>query len=142
MKKFLLTIMAIMVVCSMVGCGSSSDKPVVKDEVSDNAESNTEKNNPEVDVDNDDAEETDKEDTEDLDEEVYSNKVYSVGKDIPAGTYVVNCSKSDYGMDVVVFATEKEYGNFQNAEQFTVVLALVMIPEEMRTAFMILRQAV
>jgi hypothetical protein len=53
-------------------------------------------------------------------DEVYNNKVYYVGEDISEGDYVINCTESEYGMDVVVFKSETEYNDFQNAEQSTV----------------------
>ena len=44
---------------------------------------------------------------------------YTVGKDIPEGTYAIQCTKSDYGMDIVIFASSKEYSDFQAAEKYT-----------------------
>ena len=51
--------------------------------------------------------------------EEYSNKIYYVGDDIPADSYIINCTHSEYGMDVVIFPSESEYTDFQNTEKFT-----------------------
>lgn len=63
---------------------------------------------------------SDGEDSSDEEDNIYNNKIYYVGDDISEGSYVVNCTASEYGMDVVVFQSETEYAAFQNAEQFTV----------------------
>lgn len=50
----------------------------------------------------------------------YSNKVYYVGDDIPVGGYVLTCTGSDYGMQIIIFDSEQDYKDFQAADQFTV----------------------
>jgi len=50
----------------------------------------------------------------------YANKVYYAGEDLPIGGYVINCTGTDYSMDVVIFASTEDYEDFQSAEKFTV----------------------
>lgn len=52
--------------------------------------------------------------------ENYSSVVYYVGDDIPVGGYVVNCTGTDYGLEVTVFSSEENYEDFQNEDKFTV----------------------
>lgn len=103
MKKILSLVLVLAMALSLVACGdkTGSDEPVINDEVQ--------------------MEQDTREDSGDIDEEeIYSNKIYCVGDDIPEGTYVISCTKSEFGMDVVVFKSETEYKAFQNADQFTV----------------------
>ncbi|MCC8046570.1 MAG: hypothetical protein LIP12_13925 [Clostridiales bacterium] len=53
-------------------------------------------------------------------DEMYSNTVYCVGEDIPADSYVITCTNTDYSMEVVVFSDETEYDDFLKAEKNTV----------------------
>lgn len=103
MKKLLTLILVLVMALSLVACGGKkdNDEPVVNDEVQTEQDTTV------------DSENTDE-------EEIYSNKIYYVGDDIPAGTYVISCTKSEYGMDAVIFKSETEYKAFQDAEQFTV----------------------
>lgn len=111
MKKILSVILALMLMLSLAACGNNSDEPVINDEV--------EVENNQNDETTESGDSSDEDNASDEDE-VYNNKIYYVGDDIPEGTYVVNCTASEYGMDVVVFQSETEYVAFQNAEQFTV----------------------
>ena len=100
MKKLFVLLLATIIVLSLAACGSNSEKPIINNEV--NSTENVQKpNNTET-------------------EEIYSNKVYYVGDDIPAGNYAINCTKSEYGMDILVFESEQKFKDFQGAEQFTV----------------------
>ncbi|MDO4617893.1 MAG: hypothetical protein Q4B31_00050 [Clostridia bacterium] len=49
----------------------------------------------------------------------FSEGAYDIGKDIKAGKYLVNCSDTDYGMDIIVFADKQAYDAFQNADKTT-----------------------
>ena len=100
MKKLFVLLLATIIVLSLAACGSNSEKPIINNEVS-STENVQEPNNTET-------------------EEIYSNKVYYVGDDIPAGNYAINCTKSEYGMDILVFESEQKFKDFQGAEQFTV----------------------
>lgn len=62
------------------------------------------------------------EETEDADStsEIYSNTVYYVGRDIPADSYVITCTKTEYSMEVVVFSDEADYISFLNADKSTI----------------------
>ena len=100
MKKLFVLLLATIIVLSLAACDSNSEKPIINNEV--NSTENVQKpNNTET-------------------EEIYSNKVYYVGDDIPAGNYAINCTKSEYGMDILVFESEQKFKDFQGAEQFTV----------------------
>lgn len=100
MKKLFVLLLATIIVLSLAACGSNSEKPIINNEV--NSTENVQKpNNTET-------------------EEIYSNKVYYVGDDIPAGNYAINCTNSEYGMDILVFESEQKFKDFQGAEQFTV----------------------
>lgn len=99
MKK-LFAIILVMTL-SLVACGKHPDEPVINDEINTSLK-------------------TDLTNIDESEDEIYSNKVYYVGDDIPAGNYAINCTKSEYGMDVVIFASKKDYESFKNAEQFTV----------------------
>ena len=64
--------------------------------------------------------ESDEENESTAENGMYSNKVYRVGNEIPVGTYVIECTDTDNSMEVVVFASEADYEDFQNAEKFTI----------------------
>ena len=49
----------------------------------------------------------------------YSNKVYYVEDDMPAGGYIITCTGSEYGMDVVIFNAESDYNKFCDSDSFT-----------------------
>ena len=104
MKKLLALILVTFMVLFLVACDFATildrDKPIINDELQ------TEQNTTE-----------DSEDT--VEEKIYSNKIYYVGKDIPAGTYVISCTKSNYGMDAIVFKSKTEYNAFQDANKST-----------------------
>ena len=100
MKKQFVLLLATIIVLLLAACGSNSEKPIINNEVS-STENVQKPNNTET-------------------EEIYSNKVYYVGDDIPAGNYAINCTKSEYGMDILVFESEQKFKDFQGAEQFTV----------------------
>ena len=100
MKKLFVLLLATIIVLLLAACGSNSEKPIINNEVS-STENVQKPNNTET-------------------EEIYSNKVYYVGDDIPAGNYAINCTKSEYGMDILVFESEQKFKDFQGAEQFTV----------------------
>ena len=51
--------------------------------------------------------------------EIYDNKVYYVGDDILSGTYIIECTKTSYSMDVIVFSDEDSFNGFQNADKLT-----------------------
>lgn len=108
MKKILAILLAAIMMFSLIACGEANRDST---NTSDEAVSTTDNQNDGG---------SDEEDTSGEEDELYSNKIYYVGDDIPEGTYVVNCTFSEYGMDVVVFQSEAEYAAFQNAEQFTV----------------------
>lgn len=100
MKKLFAILLAIITLLSLAACGNNSEKPIINNEVS-STENVQKPNNTET-------------------EEIYSNKVYYVGDDIPAGNYAINCTKSEYGMDILVFESEQKFKGFQGTEQFTV----------------------
>lgn len=102
-------------IISLTACGGNSDKPIINDnaEIESNQNIETSESDNTSDIKDAGGEEDD-------DDEVYNNKIYYVGDDIAEGNYVVNCTTSEYGMDIVVFQSELEYAAFQNAEQFTV----------------------
>lgn len=100
MKKLIAILLAIITLLSLTACGNNAEKPIINNEVS-STENVQKSNNTET-------------------EEIYSNKVYYVGDDIPAGNYAINCTKSEYGMDILVFESEQKFKDFQGAEQFTV----------------------
>lgn len=100
MKKLSAILLAIIILLSLAACGNNSEKPIINNDVS-STENTQSPNNTET-------------------EEIYSNKVYYVGDDIPAGNYAINCTKSEYGMDILVFESEQKFKDFQGAEQFTV----------------------
>lgn len=52
--------------------------------------------------------------------EIYSNMVYTVGKDIEKGSYTIKCTKTNYMMEVVVFANKQAYEEFQKADKTTI----------------------
>lgn len=52
-------------------------------------------------------------------EDVYSNKAYLVGEDLPADSYIINCTISEYGMDIIVFESEKDFQDFENTDKIT-----------------------
>ncbi|MCD7884812.1 MAG: hypothetical protein LUI87_14080 [Lachnospiraceae bacterium] len=58
--------------------------------------------------------------TEDGTSEMYSNTVYYVGEDIPADSYVITCTTTDYSMEIVVFPDDTSYGDFLKADKLTV----------------------
>ena len=101
MKKIIAVLLAFVLVLSFSGCGEST----VKINESDNENENFSENN--------------SSDEPVEDNEVYDNKVYYVGDDIPAGSYIIECTKTSYSMDVVVFSGESTYEGFQNADKLT-----------------------
>ena len=137
MKRTLFFFLALALIISLVACGNNSDKPAINDDVSTetNQKSETGKNanadddasgGAEANQNSEGKQVSDEDDTDDdfdrggTSDGVYDDKVYIVGEDIPEGTYTVNCTKSDYGMDVVVFESKSAYKSFLNAERFTV----------------------
>ena len=118
MKRICSLLVVILLMISLNACGNSSDELAINDKVESEQDTTIDKSGETSDI------ETKSDATvsnnEEESEEVYSNKIYYVGDDIPEGTYIINCTKSEYGMDVVIFESETEYEDFQNAEQFTV----------------------
>lgn len=105
MKKILSIAVLLVVAVVLVGCGDpNSADPIINDEVETSQ-----------------VETVSKETDEGVSSEeiVYNNRVYYVGDDITEGKYVINCTKSKYGMDAIVFKTESDYREFQNAERYT-----------------------
>lgn len=99
MKRVRSLLLVLVLMLAFTACGKGSDKPAINNELNVNA-TNNDKTPEEI--------------------EIYDNKVYYVGDDIPEGSYVVNCTKSEYGMDIIIFKSKTEYAAFQNADQFTV----------------------
>ncbi len=100
MRRLFAILLVIITMLSLAACGGDSEKPIINNEIS-STENSPKPDNTEA-------------------EEIYSNKVYYVGDDIPAGNYAINCTKSEYGMDILVFESEQKFKDFQGAEQFTV----------------------
>lgn len=49
----------------------------------------------------------------------YSDTIYTVGTDIPAGSYLVTCTGENGGMEIVVFSSETEFNNYDNTHKIT-----------------------
>ena len=96
MKKLLSIIMLMLVLWSSVACGGNSKKPIINDSL-----------------------DVDKTNNDMSNDEIYTNKVYYVGDEIPEGQYVVKCTKSNYGMDIIIFESEADYNQWQGAEKYT-----------------------
>lgn len=102
MKKLLVCALALVMIASMVACENKSEQPIINDNYDSQQDSSSEEKTTDV-----------------AEEEIYNDKIYYVDEDISEGKYIVNCTKSKYGMDVIVFKSEIEYQSFQNSEQFT-----------------------
>lgn len=100
MKRLFAILLVIVALLSLASCSGDSEKPIINNEIK-NTENTQLPSNTEA-------------------EEIYSNKVYYVGSDIPAGNYAINCTKTEYGMEILVFESEQKFKDFQGAEQFTV----------------------
>lgn len=115
-KKILAFLFASAVMMSFAGCGGK--EKITENSVSDTntaVTNTTESTTSTTQVNTEQSENNTSQPIED----VYSNKVYHVGEDLPPDTYVINCTISEYGMDVIVFESEKEYTDFQNANKTT-----------------------
>lgn len=104
--KFMITLIAAAMMLNLTACdNSSSDKPIIDDDL--------ETTNVSTDI-------SETAESETSNDENYSNKVYYVGEDIPVGGYVVDCTSTDNSMAVIVFSSSEDYENFQNAKKQTV----------------------
>lgn len=112
LKKFISLLFAVTALSSLSACGNT--------EKSEKNEKDSKKIITEtITADDENVETTETEEVTEIENDFYSNKVYNVGEDIPEDSYAINCTATEYGMDVVVFSSEEDYINFQNAEKFT-----------------------
>lgn len=112
MKKLLLVLLISILVVTLCACeNGAKDKPIINDSdtLEDNLNNAVSGEPSEVESPSD-ANETEPESTE----EYYSNVVYKVGEEIPAGGYVIDCTNTEYGMDITIFDGEESYDKFQN----------------------------
>lgn len=49
-----------------------------------------------------------------------SDTVYSVGTDMPAGSYLIHCTETGSQLEIIVFAGQENYDEFQQTEQSTI----------------------
>jgi len=115
-NKILLVFLAAIMLFSLSACGAgTSDNPEITDDPEISAKP-AETSEPEESPESSETAEPESESGSGN----YSNKVYYVGEDIPAGGYVINCTSTDYSMDIIVFASAEDYEGFQHAEKSTV----------------------
>lgn len=120
--KILSTLFAVIIVFFLTACGSS-DKPVINDNNSQSSSSSKQEEDKETEKSTEPEVSETEEETEDEDnnEVNYSDKIYRVGDDIPAGGYAIHCTDAEYSsMQVVIFADEENYKNFNDAKKVTV----------------------
>lgn len=124
--KILSTLFAVIIVFFLTAC-SSSDKPVINDNNTQSSSSSKQEEDKEPEKSTEpEASETTEEEAEETEDEGdseinYSDKIYRVGEDIPAGGYAIHCTNAEYSsMQVVVFADEENYKNFNDAKKVTV----------------------
>ncbi|MBQ8435431.1 MAG: hypothetical protein IJX24_05425 [Oscillospiraceae bacterium] len=111
LKKFIAMIFALSILTSLSACDDKKQATTdSKDIASETVVAGDDKN-----------ETTEKEVETEISnkDDFYSNKVYNVGDDIPEDTYAINCTSTEYGMEVIVFSSKEDYTNFQNAEKIT-----------------------
>ena len=49
-----------------------------------------------------------------------SDTVYSVGTDMPVGRYLIHCTETGSQLEIIVFTSQENYDEFQQADQFTI----------------------
>ena len=49
----------------------------------------------------------------------YSHKRYNIGSDMPEGTYIIECTATDFSMEILVFENEQNFNDFENADKLT-----------------------
>ncbi len=120
--KILSALFAVVIIFFLTACGSS-DKPVINDNNTQSSSSSKQDEDKETEksTDPEASEPTEKTEDEDNNEVNYSDKIYRVGEDIPAGGYAIHCTAAEYSsMQVVIFADEENYKNFNDAKKVTV----------------------
>lgn len=114
MRKLVIVLLAVVMISSLSACYAKASEENV--ESNDNM-TNIHKTNEVLENDKDSESENTLQTTNGS--EFYSNKVYSVGEDIPAGGYVINCTDTEHTMFIAVFTSETDYENFNRAKKAT-----------------------